>query len=826
MAVIFSGTSQNLSRAVAVVSGYPCTLAAWVKTSAFGAHDNYVTVQDAAGNNYFGIGNNASGQALIICGATPTFTSKAVNAVMSQGNWHLVVGVFKSPTERIIYFDGLTDQATDAVAATPTGLADTVIASFLSAVNDWPGSAAYPAIWKVVLTPADILALWNGGQGVDPRTVRNDGLAEFWLLSGNGPWRGDVSKVDYTTTGAPTRVADPFSLTPAAYTPDLPAAAPPISVVQTFKDTAVSLTFTFASSVTAGNLLAAYIAYNDATSAFVSVTDSLGQTWKQGLIKQGNGLTGAIYYFPNTKAGPCTVTMVFSPVGPPSFMEVTTLEISGLDSLGSLDGSNSATAASGNADSGPVTTARGYSFLLAFVTTNSITSSGTPGWVFHQTTTDKDGIEYLIAPAAPGTFDATFINTGATVSGILAFRSAVPVTPGGLASTWDLLRSTIYPGSTDQWQLFDPNPALGGGGVFVIPTAPVVATTISPGGIAPSVLFGTAQLNQTIYPSGIAATVLFGTAQLNQTIFPSGIAPTVLFGVAQLNQTIFPNGIAPTVLFGTASLIQVISPAGIAPTVLFGTAQLNQTIFGIGLSPSVAFGTAQLNQTIFGIGIGPTLALGVPQLNQTILALGVAPSVLFGTAVVHDLGAVLAPLGIPPGTLFGNATLLQQAILTFIGERRLLYPEFPIPLDAEIFAAAETGTIFTCTATGQVIGVRFYRVDATQGNNIVSLWDISGNLLSTNSRQLILPGWQDILFVPAVIIPGLQYVASVYNPNGYIATAGLLASPRILGPLTGIAGVIDPIHKYPASQSPTDYWVSPIFNPIASSDGLLDLGES
>ncbi|SRR6266436_3673768 len=156
---------------------------------------------------------------------------------------------------------------------------------------------------------------------------------------------------------------------------------------------------------------------------------------------------------------------------------------------------------------------------------------------------------------------------------------------------------------------------------------------------------------------------------------------------------------------------------------------------------------------------------------------------------------------------------------------RLLYPEYPTPSDAQIFSPAETGIMFSCTATGQIVGVRFYRIDAFPGNNVASLWDISGNLLSQSSLQLSQPGWQDILFIPATIIPGLPYVASVYNPNGYIATPGLLASPRILGPLMGIAGVIDPIHEYPASQSRTDYWVSPIFNAVSSSDGLLDLGE-
>ncbi|AGG07987.1 hypothetical protein B1778_04370 [Dehalococcoides mccartyi] len=89
-------------------------------------------------------------------------------------------------------------------------------------------------------------------------------------------------------------------------------------------------------------------------------------------------------------------------------------------------------------------------------------------------------------------------------------------------------------------------------------------------------IYGTgATSTATISPSGIASTLAFGTAKLNQNILPSGIASTLAFGTAKLNQNILPSGIAsisgvgsPTI---TAIIHGVIQPSGIAPTTAFGT---------------------------------------------------------------------------------------------------------------------------------------------------------------------------------------------------------------------------------------------------------------
>lgn len=74
------------------------------------------------------------------------------------------------------------------------------------------GRGAEVAIWPgLVLSAADVSALWNGGAGVDARNVQGGSLGYYWQLCGTAsPEPALVGGINLNVTGA-TSVAHPIS---------------------------------------------------------------------------------------------------------------------------------------------------------------------------------------------------------------------------------------------------------------------------------------------------------------------------------------------------------------------------------------------------------------------------------------------------------------------------------------------------------------------------------------------------------------------------------------------------------------------------------------
>lgn len=143
-------------------------------------------------------------------------------------------------------------------------------------------------------------------------------------------------------------------------------------------------------------------------------------------------------------------------------------------------------------------------------------------------------------------------------------------------------------------------------------------------------LYATGSTSVSISPSGIASTLAFGTAKINQNILPSGIPSSLAFGTAKLNQNILPGGIAstsgvgePTLSFGGFT----IAPSGIAPTTAFGTPKLNQNILPSGIASTSGVGSPTITAIIHGV-IQPS---------------GIAPTTVFGTPIISIVGLHIPP---------------------------------------------------------------------------------------------------------------------------------------------------------------------------------------
>ncbi len=107
----FDGKNGYVDIDRAIISDYPFTIAAWVKTDGFADENEDMVILSLAdpskSNRYFGIfiGESEKGKACIRARNTSTKTVSG-NTVITNGKWHYVVGVFASSTSRILYVDG------------------------------------------------------------------------------------------------------------------------------------------------------------------------------------------------------------------------------------------------------------------------------------------------------------------------------------------------------------------------------------------------------------------------------------------------------------------------------------------------------------------------------------------------------------------------------------------------------------------------------------------------------------------------------------------------------------------------------------------------
>jgi hypothetical protein len=174
--------------------------------------------------------------------------------------------------------------------------------------------------------------------------------------------------------------------------------------------TATTVTVTYTTAETAGNLNVVVVGWNDTSSSVVSVTDNNTNTYKLAGTTAGHGLSQAIYYAPNIAITPqatpaVTVTFNQPAVAP----DVRILEYSGLSTTFPLDNWTGITANSATADSGPTTTT-GTGLILGAGTAGPGTGFNAPGATFTQrvlTVGFGDIVEDLNAASPAGSYNAT-----------------------------------------------------------------------------------------------------------------------------------------------------------------------------------------------------------------------------------------------------------------------------------------------------------------------------------------------------------------------------------------------------------------------------------
>ena len=158
-----------------------------------------------------------------------------------------------------------------------------------------------------------------------------------------------------------------------------PAATAAVSFVQASagatSGAASTFSLTLPSNTVAGNLLLIGFDF-DTSASFSSMTDSQGNTFVQAgsQLTSPGGARSRLYYAPNIKGGPDTITIHLSTNS--SFLEVYAAEYSGADPSSPIDGQAGAAGSAHGVSSGAATTTVANDMILAYCVGDSSCSAG------------------------------------------------------------------------------------------------------------------------------------------------------------------------------------------------------------------------------------------------------------------------------------------------------------------------------------------------------------------------------------------------------------------------------------------------------------------
>jgi hypothetical protein len=174
----------------------------------------------------------------------------------------------------------------------------------------------------------------------------------------------------------------------------------------------------------AGNANIIAIGWNDDTSSISGISDSAGNNYQVALATfHSNGLSQAIYYCSNIRAGSNTVSVTFNQAA--AYVDLRVTEYSGLAHTNTFDVGASAADSSAIANCGPVNV--GSSNELLFAAGMTATTFTGPGAGFAQrilTTPDGDLAADQVA-TAPGAYSvAATLNSGAWLMQLAVFKPA------------------------------------------------------------------------------------------------------------------------------------------------------------------------------------------------------------------------------------------------------------------------------------------------------------------------------------------------------------------------------------------------------------------
>jgi glucose/arabinose dehydrogenase len=192
----------------------------------------------------------------------------------------------------------------------------------------------------------------------------------------------------------------------------------------------------FSNANTAGNLIVAYVIWNN--SGGVSVSDSRGNPYTSvgARTTWGSNWSSQVFYAKNVAGGANTVTATFAS-SISGWGVVYVHEYSGVDKSDPVDAQSIATGSSAGMNSGSVTTTRANDLLFNAGASSSDVTAGGSGYTTRSTSFGNRTQDRTVASV--GAYDATMIqNSSAWVSHLVAFKAdsgSTDVTPPAVSVT-------------------------------------------------------------------------------------------------------------------------------------------------------------------------------------------------------------------------------------------------------------------------------------------------------------------------------------------------------------------------------------------------------
>ncbi len=198
---------QYLTRDSAPVSAPPFSILIWFKSDSIALYQTlfWLGDKDTSNNQWrlFAAGGDTGDPLWWHAEDGGSDQAKSTSGY-SANQWHMAVGVEASSTSRAVYLDG-GNKGTNTTDLSPAN-ADRIRLGYAGDTTpDNPTSAkiAVAAVYNMALSDADVIALWNGGDGVLPTSVQSGNLVSWWL-GGDENDNDQKASNDLTAIGSPT----------------------------------------------------------------------------------------------------------------------------------------------------------------------------------------------------------------------------------------------------------------------------------------------------------------------------------------------------------------------------------------------------------------------------------------------------------------------------------------------------------------------------------------------------------------------------------------------------------------------------------------------
>ena len=216
MARVFDDSTANfLQTASAPLTSYPCTFALWIWPNTSTSDGMPIAITSTNSNNDgFWVYQNPSDK--IVCNTADDgvqSTASASSASVNIDAWNHIAGTYTTSPSHQGWLNGVANpERTDTkttFTAVPNNLTVGIKGRTPPGGNPYDGNLAWPCVWDVKLTDAEIVTL---SKGAHPYSVRPESIINFWGdIHGTGDEPPTIGSLTLTENGTVAAAESPLT---------------------------------------------------------------------------------------------------------------------------------------------------------------------------------------------------------------------------------------------------------------------------------------------------------------------------------------------------------------------------------------------------------------------------------------------------------------------------------------------------------------------------------------------------------------------------------------------------------------------------------------